>query len=171
MKQIKDLLIERLILNKQAHKSKYFFHKEKSVKFVDTSKIMSLYYISSSEDETDSKSFLGFVIISPYDLEYEDKLGRITYCKAMGAIRYADLENNIDTEIIQEMFNENMIDDKDDCIIGYPGEICNSLSMQLPRIIAQSLINVLSELWNNINFFKDGFFEKQYLKADWYTRG
>lgn len=178
MKQIKDLLIERLnstntviserlILNKQATKQEYFFHKEIGVAFKNNTR-MRLYSISTSEDQEDRDSMLGFVIISPYDLTYEDTLGRTIQCKAMGAIKYDDVENNVDDIILNDLVKAELIEDKDDCIISYPSIICDSLAMQLPKIIAQSLVAVLSNLYNN-KFF-GGFFGKHFLQADWYTR-
>lgn len=168
MKHLKDIISERLVINKNRRDTQYYFHKEKSVRFIDNSSVMTLYYISSSEDDTDIKSFCGFVIISPYDLTYEDTLGRTIQCKAMGAIKYDDVENNVDDIILNDLFKAELIEDKDDCIISYPSVICDSLAMQLPKIIAQSLVAVLSNLYNN-NFF-GGFFGKHFLKADWYTR-
>lgn len=168
MKHLKDIISERLVINKNRRDPQYYFHKEKSVRFIDNSGVMTLYYISSSEDDTDIKSFCGFVIISPYDLTYEDTLGRTIQCKAMGAIKYDDVENNVDDIILNDLFKAELIEDKDDCIISYPSVICDSLAMQLPKIIAQSLVAVLSNLYNN-NFF-GGFFGKHFLKADWYTR-
>ena len=91
MKQIKDLLVERLILNKHAAKQEYFFHKEIGVLFNNNTR-MILYSISTSEDQEDRDSILGFVISSPFDLEYEDKLGRDIGYKVGVALKYEDLE-------------------------------------------------------------------------------
>ena len=148
MKQIKDLLVERLILNKHSSKQEYFFHKEVGVLFNNNTR-MRLYSISTSEDPEDRDSILGFVISSPFDLEYEDKLGREIGYKVGVALKYEDLENNLDEEILNSLIDANIIIDPDDCFISYSGSICNSLSMQLPEIIADTLVKLLCELYNN----------------------
>lgn len=167
MKHLKDIISERLVINKKRLDTQYYFHKEQGVVFRDNTR-MRLYSISTSEDDTDTESFCGFVIISPYDLTYEDTLGRTIQCKAIGAIKYDDVENNVDDIILKDLVAANIIEDKDDCIISYPSVICDSLAMQLPKIIAQALVALLSDLYNN-KFF-GGFFGKHFLKADWYTR-
>ena len=160
MKQIKDLLIERLVLNKHATKQEYFFHKEIGVLFNNNTR-MRLYSISTSEDQEDRDSILGFVISSPFDLEYKDKLGREIGYKVGVALKYEDLENNLDEEILNSLIDAEIVTDSDDCFISYPGSICDSLGMQLPKIIAENLVNLLSELYNN-KFFVNGGFQHRY---------
>ena len=168
MKQIKDLLVERLILNKHSSKQEYFFHKEVGVLFNNNTR-MRLYSISTSEDPEDRDSILGFVISSPFDLEYEDKLGREIGYKVGVALKYEDLENNLDEEILNSLIDANIVIDPDDCFISYSGSICNSLSMQLPEIIADTLVKLLCELYNN-KFFVNGSFGRQFLNKDWYIK-
>lgn len=168
MKQIKDLLIERLILNKHASKEEYFFHKEIGVLFKNNTR-MILYSISTSEDQEDRDSILGFVISSPFDLEYEDKLGRDIGYSVGVALKYEDLENNLDEEILNSLIDAKIVTNPDDCFISYSGSICKSLSMQLPKIIADGLVKLLCELYNN-KFFANGGFGRQYLNADWYIK-
>ena len=167
MKQIKDLLVERLVLNKHSSKREYFFHKEKGV-FINTGR-MRLYSISTSEDQEDRDSILGFVISSTFDLEYKDKLGRDIGYKVGVALKYEDLENNLDEEILNALIDAKIVTDPDDCFISYPGSICNSLSMQLPEIIANALVNLLSELYNN-KFFENGGFQHRFLHNHWYIK-
>lgn len=168
MKQIKDLLIERLVLNKHSNKQEYFFHKEIGVAFKNNSR-MRLYSISTSEDQEDRDSILGFVISSPFDLEYEDNLGRDIGYKVGVALKYDDLENNLDEDILNSLIDANIVTDPDDCFISYAGSICNSLSMQLPKLIAEELVKLLCELYNN-KFFNNGGFGKQFLNKDWYIK-
>lgn len=168
MKQIKDLLIERLILNKHASKQEYFFHKEIGVLFNNNTR-MRLYSISTSEDPENRNSILGFVISSPYNIEYEDTLGRVYDYKIVCAIKYSDLENNLDEEILSSLIDAKIVTDPDDCIISFPGNVCNSLSMQLPKIIAEELVNLLGELHNN-KFFDNGGFQHRFLHKDWYIK-
>lgn len=168
MKQIKDLLIERLVLNKHATKQEYFFHKEIGVAFKNNTR-MRLYSISTSEDQEDRDSMLGFVISSPFELEYEDTLGRDGGYKVGVALKYEDLENNLDEDILNSLIDANIVTDPDDCFIGYSGSVCNSLGMQLPKIIATELVKLLCELYNN-KFFTNGGFGKQFLNKDWYIK-
>ena len=179
MKQIKDLLVERLnrtntviserlILNKHAAKQEYFFHKEIGVLFNNNTR-MRLYSISTSEDQEHRDSILGFVISSPFDLEYKDKLGREIGYKVGVALKYEDLENNLDEEILNSLIDAEIVTDSDDCFISYPGSICDSLGMQLPKIIAENLVNLLSELYNN-KFFVNGGFQHRFLHRDWYIK-
>lgn len=168
MKQIKDLLIERLILTKHATKQEYFFHKEIGVAFKNNTR-MRLYSISTSEDQEDRDSILGFVISSPFELEYEDTLGRDGRYKIGVALKYEDLENNLDEEILNSLIDADIVKDPDDCFISYSGNVCNSLGMQLPKIIATELVKLLCELYNN-KFFVNGGFGKQFLNRDWYIK-
>ena len=168
MKQIKDLLVERLILNKHAAKEEYFFHKEIGVLFKNNTR-MRLYSISTSEDQEDRDSILGFVISSPFDLEYEDTLGRVYDYNIICAIKYSDLENNLDEEILNSLIDAKIVTYPDDCIISFPSNVCNRLSMQLPKIIAEKLVGLLSELYNK-KFFENSGFGNHYLKPDWYIR-
>ena len=179
MKQIKDLLVERLnstntviserlILKKHASKEEYFFHKEIGVLFNNNTR-MRLYSISTSENQEDRDNILGFVISSPFDLEYEDKLGREIGYKVGVALKYEDLENDLDEEILNSLIDVKIVTDPDDCFISYPGSICNSLSMQLPKIIAEELVKLLAELYNK-KFFENSGFGSHFLKADWYTK-
>lgn len=167
MKQIKDLLVERLVLNKHSSKRKYFFHKETGV--LNKTGKMRLYSISTSEDQEDRDSILGFVISSTYELEYEDKLGREIGYKVGVALKYEDLENNLDEEILNALIDAKIVTDPDDCFISYSGSICNSLSMQLPEFIAGALVDLLCELYNN-KFFVNGGFGKQFLNKYWYIK-
>lgn len=168
MKQIKDLLVERLILNKHATKQEYFFHKEVGVLFKNGTR-MRLYSISTSEDRENRDSILGFIIKSPYDLDYTDTLGREAKYKSVGAIKYADVENNIDQIITTQFVEQGFEKSEDECFINYPGEVCDSLSMQLPKIIAIQLVALLSELYNN-KFFENGGFQHRFLHKDWYIK-
>ena len=84
-------------------------------------------------------------------------------------IKYEDLENNLDEEILNSLIDADIVTDPDDCFIGYPGSVCNSLGMQLPKIIATELVNLLCELYNN-KFFTHGGFAKQFLNKDWYIK-
>lgn len=168
MKQLKDTILEKLVISKNKKLEEYYFHKEIGVVFNNKSR-MRLYTISTSEDPDDIDSWIGFIIKSPYELEVTDTLGREYGFKSVGALPYADIEIDKENNVLEQYIEKKLETDKDECYISFPGQICDSLSMQLPKVIAEKLVGILSELYNR-KFFKDGFFQPRHLKPDWYIR-
>lgn len=168
MENISQYISEKLKISKDNKTIEYFTHFMGGVKYKDTGASMRVYALSTSEDAEDKKSYVGFVLNSPHNLEYEDPLGRIYDYKTFCAIKYKDLEDNKEDLILDFLVNNNIVKDPDDCIISFPSQICKSLAKQLPEAVGRFLANLVKELRANIDFFEDDKFDVIYTYDYWY---
>lgn len=168
MENISRYISEKLKISKDTKNVNYYTHFKGGIKYKDTGASMRVYAISTSEDAADTKSYLGFVLNSPHNLEYEDPLGRIYDYKAFCAIKYTDLEDNKDDLLIDFLVENGIVKNADDCIVSFPSQICKSLAKQLPEAIGHFVAELVKELHTNINFFEDDKFNIIYTYDHWY---
>lgn len=164
MRNLKDIIFERLILSKdRKHISgpgNIDFILDYSVKDKD-GRTFELYII---EEHGNTELYRGFLIKSNKEFTYGEENEFATYC--LGCCFMEDFDNNKFEEMLQAWNDDN----NSECVIIYPSEACMAFSNELHRFIASPLVKFINYKLSGARFFDNDYFRKEFLSEDYYIK-
>ena len=164
MRNLKDIIYERLVLSKERKtitgSGNIDFKFECSSKD-KSGRIFELYFI---RDHSDVELYRGFLIKSNIEFIYGEESELSATC--LGCCFMEDFDNNKFEEMIQ-VWND---DNDDECVIVYPSDACMSFSNELNLFIAAPLVDFIIHKLSGARFFDNDYFRKEFLKQDYYLK-
>ena len=164
MRNLKDIITERLILSKErkviSGSGNIDFKWECDSKDKD-GRTFSLYFI---RDYSDIEFYRGFLIKSNKEFTYGEEGELTSYC--LGCCFMEDFNNNKFEEMIQ-VWNDN---NDDECVIIYPSEACMAFRHELSNYIAAPLVGFIKYKLSGARFFDNDYFVEVFLSQDYYKK-
>ena len=164
MKNLKDIIIERLVLSKErktiAGSGNIDFVLDCSVKD-KYGRTFELYCI---RDHSDVELYRGFLIKSNKEFTYGEESELTASC--LGCCFMEDFNNSKFEEMIQ-VWND---DNDDECVIVYPSDACMAFRNELNRFVAAPLVKFIKYKLSGARFFDNDYFRNEFLSEDYYIK-